>query len=209
MKNLTKILTDWPYSIIHDAEIARAFEASSNARHSAVKRALKASTLTRLRRGVYLIVAKTKIQLADERVLALYIYEPSFISLETALSCHGWIPEAVPVCTSVTPNRAQQFSTPLGTFTYKHVPEKAFYLGVERTVLPAGICFIAQPWRAVADYVYVYAKTWSSLADFEEDMRIDHQIVIASSRAQLKELASNYPSMRVRKMLNIFLSEIV
>lgn len=209
MKNLEKILSDWPYSVIQDTEIAREMKSTSNARHSAVKRALKGNIITRLRRGLYLIVAKTKINLPDERVLALYIHEPSFISLETALAHHGWIPEAVQVCTSVTPKRAQQFSTPLGTFTYKHVPEEAFYLGVERVVLPAGTCFIAQPWRAVADYVYVHVKTWANLAAFEEDMRIDHQTITTSSRTLLKELASSYPSPRVRKMLTIFLSEFV
>ena len=205
MKNIAKILSDWPTGVIRDTEIARTFTSTSNARHSAIKRALQGNILTRLRRGLYLITAHTKTQLADERILAHYIYEPSFVSLETALSYHSWIPEAVQVCTSVSPKRAQQFSTPLGTFTYKHVPEKAFYLGVERTVLPAGICFIAQPWRAVADYIYVYAKTWSSLADFEEDMRIDHQQVVTGSRSLLKDLASNYPSVRVRKMLKLFL----
>ena len=198
----------WPYRLIRDVDIAREAACSDDARYSAVKRALKDGSLTRLRKGLYLITAKTKGELSNEFALSLYLCEPSFISLETALSHHGWIPEAVYVTTAVSPKRAQELVTPLGNFLYKRVPEKAFYLGVQRIALPSEVIFMAQPWRAVADYIYVYAKAWKSLADFEGDMRIDHSTLKASDVTLLKDLVRNYPSLRVKKTLELFLDEL-
>src|ERR1700733_10924754 len=94
-KNIRDLLADWPRSFIRDVDIAELLNKTDNARYSIVKRALKAGLLIQVRKGLYLIASKIKQILPDEFELALLIYQPSVISLESALSYHGWIPEAV------------------------------------------------------------------------------------------------------------------
>ncbi len=206
--NVNFLLHDWPNNFIHDTELALLLKKSDNARYSLVKRALKNEDLIRLRKGLYLIADKIRKELPNEFELALQIYQPSIISLESALSFHGWIPEAVYTTTCVTPKRAQEFENKFGIFSYKHVPNQGFYNGVNRTAAGTSITFIAAPWKALADLIYTRRKEWDNLAQLEEDLRIDHAVIMSSNTELLKELCQNYPSTRVRKVLKRFLSEI-
>lgn len=205
---LEHLLSEWPRSFIRDVDLARLLNKTNNARYALVKRALKAKTLVRLRKGLYLIPGNNHDTLPHEFELALHLYQPSYVSLESALSYHGWIPEAVYTTTSVSSKRAQEFKTSLGIFSYKRIPEQSFYMGVERVATAAGIFFIADPWKALADVIYTQKKIWSSLEALEEDLRIEKSIAMGSDVTQLKTLAKTYPSPRVRRQLMLFLLEI-
>ena len=52
------------------------------------------------------------------------IYQPSYISLHTALSFYNLIPEAVYTTTSITTKKTNQFNTPVGNFIIQmgHAP---------------------------------------------------------------------------------------
>lgn len=208
-KNIRDLLDDWPRNFIRDVDLVTLLDATDDARHSLVKRAVKARLLTRMKKGFYLIASHTKRVLPDEFVLAPLMYEPSIISLELALSYHGWIPEAVYTITCVSPRRGQQFKTPLGLFSYQHVPAQGFYEGVTRSESSTGIRCIAQPWRALADFIYVRRKTWPNAAHLEADLRIDYDTFMESDQALLQKLSEEYPSPRVRKMLRVFLMEMI
>ncbi|HSW71384.1 MAG TPA: hypothetical protein VLH77_05335 [Gammaproteobacteria bacterium] len=62
--------------------------------------------------------------------LAQYIYGPSYISLESALSFHKLIPETVYTVTSTTVKRSREFQTPLGVYSFLHLPPENFYVEV-------------------------------------------------------------------------------
>ena len=205
---LERILNKWPRSFIRDVDLARLLDKTDNARHALVKRALGAKSLIRLRKGLYLIANKHKGVLPNEFELSLHIYQPSYVSLESALSYHGWIPEAVYTTTCVSSKRAQEFTTPLGMFSYKRIPEQGFYMGVERVATAAGVFLIADPWKALADFMYTRKKSWSSLKALEADLRIDTSTAMSSDITLLKTLSERYPSPRVRRQLILFLLEI-
>lgn len=206
--DIRDLLETWPRIFIRDNELAIILNRTNDARYSIVKRALKAKILIRIRKGLYFISNKMKQELPDEFELALFIYEPSIISLESALSYHNWIPEAIYTTTCVSPKRAQEFKTPIGIFSYKHVPEKGFYVGVSRIPRKNAAIFIADPWRALADFIYTNRKSWGNIAQLEADLRIDVDTVIESDIQLLKLLSESYPSPRVRKVLKKFLIEI-
>jgi predicted transcriptional regulator of viral defense system len=206
--NIKDLLTNWSKAFIKESDLATILNKSDDARYSIVKRALKSGVLVRIRKGLYLIAGKAKQELLDELELALFIYEPSVVSLESALSYHGWIPEVAYTTTCVTPRRAQEFKTPMGIFSYKHVPEESFYVGVARVSTKNGVIFIAEPWRALADFIYTRRKSWENLAQLEADLRIDADTVIGSDKQLLKLLSECYPSPRARKVLKKFLVEI-
>jgi len=85
-------------------------------------------------------------------------------SLKSALSYHRLIPEAVYACTSVTLKESKDFEPPLGLFSYKWVPQNIFYAGVERFTNENGNVFlIAEPIKALADYVYIHRRDWAGL----------------------------------------------
>jgi len=207
-KRLREILDEWPKGFIAHVDLALLLKKTDNARYSVIKRALKSGMLVRLKRGLYLIANKLKHSLPDEYELALHIYGPSFVSLESALSYHGWIPEAVYTITCVTPKQAQEFTTPIGVFSYKRVPAENFYTGVNRIETAEGVIFVAAPWRALADLMYTNRLSWEGLDHLEADLRIDKETLVDSDKNLLAILAKDYPSSRVRKNLKKFLNEL-
>ena len=204
-KTTRNIFEDWQQSFIRDVDLAQILGRTDDARYAIVKRALKSGSLVHLRKGLYLIASKVKQRLPDVFELALLIYSPSIISLESALAYHGWIPEAVYTTTCVTPKRAQEFKTPFGVFTYKRVPECGFYVGVTRV----SRFLIAEPWKALADFMYTRHKSWNSLDELEADLRIDRITMEQSDLELLKELSEYYPSLRVRKGLKKILGALL
>jgi predicted transcriptional regulator of viral defense system len=57
------------------------------------------------------------------------IYQPSYISLHTALSFYNLIPEAIYTTTSVTTKKTKQFLTPIGNFSYNKMKPSVFGFG--------------------------------------------------------------------------------
>ena len=202
-------LESWPNSFIRDSDLALLLDKTDDARHSLIKRLVKAGELVRLRKGFYLISSHLKKTLPDEFILAILLYEPSFVSLESALSYHNLLPEAVYTTTCVTSKRAKEFMTSVGMYSYKHVPVERFYEGVGRYESPVGVMLIAEPWRALADFIYVRKKTWKNLGELEADMRIYSEDLLRSDISLLRSLSECYPSLRVRVWLKKILREIV
>lgn len=187
-----------PY--ITDTEIAVLLGGSDDRRYSWVKRALHQEELVRLRRGLYLI---DHLPL-DAFEVAQHLYGPSYISLESALSYHGWVPEAVYVTTSVSAKRSPNIQTPVGVFSYDHTPEEQFFMGVEKI---EGF-LMATPWKALADYVYVYHKKWKNLSEVMKDLRIERASIEEADRKSLEEIAEYYDSPRVRRFAKLMLRQL-
>src|SRR3546814_11420019 len=76
----------------------------------------------------------------------------SYVSFESALAHHGWIPEAVFVTAGVTPGRKTlRFeTTDFGTFSFHPlaIADYQFLAGVDRVQMGKLIAFVAQPLRA-------------------------------------------------------------
>lgn len=77
-----------------------------------------------LKRGLYFFPDR----LIDEFEAANLIYQPSYISLETALNYHGVIPD-VPLghVTSVSPVTTRRFKTPIGVYVYRKIKQELFW----------------------------------------------------------------------------------
>ena len=208
-KELRDFLDSWPQNYIRTADIARFLKKTDDACFSIIKRALKDDYLRSICKGMYVITSQVKRMLPDEFELAPMAYQPSFVSLESALSAGGWVPERGTTTTCVTVRRATEFENYLGLFRYWRVPAQSFYLGVRRLETDTGILFQAQPWRALADFMYVRRRSWDTLEQLELDLRIHDFMAIEGDTELLKELCERYPSPRVRKNLKKFLKEIL
>lgn len=108
--------------------------------------------LTMLRRGLYIISeAKNAI---DSMAFATKIYAPSYVSLETALSFYGIIPEAVFTVTSVTTRKTKEFKTPVGNFSYQKIKKESFG-GFETKKQDTTSFNLALPEKALVDFFYL------------------------------------------------------
>lgn len=104
-----------------------------------------------------------------EPYVANKLYEPSYVSLEFALSYHRIIPENVYTITSVTTRRTNEFQFMGKLFAYKKIKREAFtgYATVHR----GGFSFnIADPEKAFVDANYYrYLKGVKPLRRFDKE----------------------------------------
>ena len=204
MTKLTeKMLSFAPHEIITSHDLTSLLpNRSPDGRYGLLKRALATGELLRLRRGLYCLAPKFRRQALNPYLIAQHLCGPSYVSLETALSHHHWIPEAVHIVARVTSHKSAQFETPLGRFTYTRIPQKILYDYVDRLeTADTGISFMAQPLKALADYVYVNKKDWTGLGPVVASLRIDDAEFAQVSAADLEGLAENYPGRRVKRFL--------
>ncbi len=191
-------------SYYSEAELKTLLPGTRNSQKAIIKRAVAEGLLIRLKRGLYCVNGEVSQKKPHAFELAQLIYGPSFISLESALSYHGLIPEAVYTTTSVTIKRKKTFHTPLGEFDFHKVPKKNFLVGVERIADGKAIFFIASPWRALTDYVYCYKKTWESFFALKNDLRLTTENVPKITKLFANDLQEYYQN----KYVDIFLDTI-
>ena len=190
-----------PHGYFTNPEVVTLFP-ENNSRCGLIKRAIAKGEIVHIRRGLYCLAPKYQKKMINLYELAQTVYGPSYISLESALSWHGWIPEAVYSVTNASLGKSKEFNTPLGIFTYTRIPQKVFYAGVERKVDEAGYIFlIASPIKALADYVYVHKKNWQSLKPAIESLRIEPEDLETVTADDLDELIENYTTRRVTNFL--------
>jgi len=203
-----QIKSSIPHDSFSDLELANLLPGSRDRRYSLVKRAIAQGDLIHLRRGYYSLAEKHRRGALNLFAISQKIYGPSCVSLESALSYHGWIPEAVYTTTCITSQRSRDFHTPLGKFAYQHVPLKVLMVDVERLSPGAETFLMARPWRALADYVFVYKKDWKSLRPLMTGLRIEEDLLHSIDVAELKEIAESYPSRRVSRFISGVIEEI-
>lgn len=191
--------------ILTDSQMSRLVDGSPQRRYHLVNRAMKAGELIRLRRGLYMLSDKYRSQPCHPYVLAQALVPGSYVSLESALSFHGWIPEAVYTTTSIAPGRKMREFTyePMGLFTFDRLPVKeGFFLEmVQRVELAGQVALMASPLRALVDLVCVKKIEWQGLAWLEQGMRIERESLNSITGTQLRLLKAAYKPRRVAQFL--------
>ena len=114
---------------------------------------LAAGNLIRVRKGLYVLGDKYRRGPIHREILANLIYGPSYVSLDYALSQYGLIPERVEDVTSITTGENKKFSTPLGVFTYQHLPLRRYSTGIQWiSTIPAPILRLHLKKRSLTRY---------------------------------------------------------
>lgn len=147
-------------------DLHRFLDMSRATAQKAAERYAKKGIFVRIRRGHYALADN----LPHSFYIANYVYQPSYISLESALSYHQIIPESVYAVTSVTPRATQSFKALNKEFTYTKIKEQAF-TGYHKQQVNSERVLIAEPEKAVADYLYLVSlgnKELSDRVDIEE-----------------------------------------
>jgi len=169
-----------------------------------IMRAIDSGEVLPLRRGLYCLSQRCNPAGISRNLVANLIYGPSYISMETALSFHGWIPEAVHSVSSVSLGRAKTFDTPIGYFDYVQIRQTPLLAGVTRIVgkdEAQGSYYMAKPLKAMADYVAFRRKDWVGIEPLVESLRIDEDSLLSLTAGDFRELEGVYRSARARNFL--------
>lgn len=209
MNRLTEQFFTSSSGVFSLSDVAVTIDGTDFSRHGLIKRAISAGEILNLRRGLYCLTPKYQKKPLSVYSLVERIYGPSYISFETALSYHGWIPEAVYTCACASFGNSKDFDTPLGMFSYKRVVQNVFFFAVERLADESGnVFFMASPAKALADYVYARQLKWTSVSDAIGSLRIEPDDILSVEAPSLNALLNNYTNGRVRRFLTGWLKEV-
>lgn len=197
---LERVLQKYPRPYLTDVELENLLNGTPDSRYGKVKRMLAQGKLLRIRRGLYCITEEiSSAKKPSSFELSQYIYGPSFISLESALSYHHLIPEAVYTTTCVSGKRSKEFKTPLGIFSYQQVPLKDLYTDVTLIKESEQRFFVAKPWRAICDYVFCYRKDWNSIEPLIKSLRIEFNDLPILRNEEIQLLDEYYHQRRISR----------
>lgn len=160
--------------------------------------------LVQLKKGMYLLGEGDRKIHPNRLFLANQIYGPSYVSLEYALSFYDLIPERVEAVTSVTTRKTKTFKNPLGQFTYQHLKPLAFR-GFRAQKDETGLSFfIADPEKAVVDFVYLNLHLFSPGDQdiFEQSYRFQNLDILKPKK--MKEMTQLFDNKKLIKVIGTF-----
>jgi hypothetical protein len=214
MQTLTQAVSDAGLSnkVLHDAQLAILLEGTPQRRYNLVNRALKAGELVRLKRGCYVLHPAITGTKAHGFVIAQHLQPGSFVSFETALAWHGWIPEAVPLIASVMPGRRKaDYSLPLwGDFRFVPLAQQRGYglVAVRRVELTGGVGLVADPLRALLDLIGWRRIPPNTVPRFLDGLRLEPEWQDAAQPDVLMRLRRVYQHRRMGEVINRIASEL-
>ncbi|MFZ2969754.1 MAG: hypothetical protein WA063_01250 [Minisyncoccia bacterium] len=163
---------------------------------------IKKGYIERVKKGLY-VFSDRKNDISSEEISFL-IYEPSYISLEYALSYYGFIPEMVYSVTAITPKITRHFANKFGNFIYRRIKPELFF-GYRVMETKNGKYLLAEPEKALLDYFYLNSKNMNSKEDIEE-LRLNREMVKKTiDRKKLEFYLEKFDSQKMRRIIKIIL----
>jgi len=175
---LKTTLKDFPVFSIKDIE-----KADSSFHSQRLSEWQKKGYVKKIRQGFYIF---SDVEITEPTLFAIAnrIYEPSYVSLEMALSVYGFIPEAVYGITSVTSRKIGAWQTPVGHFMYRHMSPK-FLFGYVLREYNGHTYQIAEAEKAILDYLYFHPD----VADEESFKGVRFNVVECKERINRETFA--------------------
>ena len=154
-----------------------------------IHKLIKNNILTKIERDKYILTSKTP----DTMMLANMLYQPSYISFETALNFYGILAQFPREITSVTTKKTNQKIVGEHVYSYAHIDPK-FYFGYEKI----NDFIIATPEKALFDQGYLTSKGIKHLNMDEYDLsRINKNVF----KSYIKKIENN---QQFKEILSIF-----
>jgi len=151
MDSFINILRDKSISLFTLNDISKLFNVKEITIKSALKRFQKKGIINRLVRGKYIFELTT--EKPSQYQIANFICQPSYISLETALSLKGLIDQFSYTITSVTTKKSRSVNYKEMVFSFTHIDRNLFVDYVKQDNY-----LIAGDQKAIIDYFYLVYK---------------------------------------------------
>ncbi|MBU0660574.1 type IV toxin-antitoxin system AbiEi family antitoxin domain-containing protein [Patescibacteria group bacterium] len=130
----------------------------------------KQGYITKLRRGVYAM--SEYIEDIPHFFIANIVYDPSYVSLESALYEYNFIPDIPHAVTSVSSKKTTSFHILQTDFLYHNIKESAF-IGYKPLSYGDYTVLFAEPEKAIVDFLYLKAKEYKD--DEMEELRFNYE----------------------------------
>lgn len=160
-----------------------------------------------LKKGLYVAGVKIKGLKPENRLLANHIYGPSYVSMDTALAYYGLIPERVYEIASMTTKQSKSFHTPVGVFSYTHLPLPYYAFGLDMVKLSEDQrAIIASPEKALCDKIIatpgiLLRSTVHTTTYLLEDLRMDESALQSLDTALISTWLSDAPKKESLQLL--------
>ena len=154
--------------------------------------------IQKLKNGLYVISERAK-NLKMETI-AFNLYQPSYISLEWALFKYGLIPEIVFNPTSVTAKTTRTFKNNFGLFSYRHLKKELFF-GYRKISENGQIYLIAEPEKALLDYLYLNSPKIKTPEDIKE-LRFNEIEIEKLDKTKLRKYAKMANNKNLEKLIH-------
>lgn len=164
--------------------------------------------IIQLKKGIYMLNDEDRMVPLNREIISNVLIEPSYVSLEYALSYYGFIPERVRQLTAVTPKKTQEFTNKTGVYSYRSIKNEAF-LGFREEQTSSGFSFfIATKEKAIVDFLYFNVLKLSNFTKniFEENYRL--QNIEALDESKLNEYASFFNNKKLEKLVSLLIAYI-
>lgn len=198
--------------IIRSEQLNRLTGGSAGRRYGLVNRAIKNGGLKHLQRGLYILADRYRTRPLHPFALPQALAPGSYISFETALSYHGWIPEKVFITASVVPDRkSRRYEHKIfGVYTFRPLAlHKGFFLEmVDRCHIDGQTMLVAKPGRALLDLVCLRKVSWQGLGWITEGLRIDPGFLRSITGQDMDTLKQVYKHKRVQMFLDSLEKEL-
>lgn len=204
---LFRLENEIPNQIFTDEDLRLIFSDKEEEQlHNCLSYHLRSGHIKRFKRGVYSLVANKQRSVISKFVVANFLYTPSYVSYESALSHFGLIPEAVYEVTSACYQEKKKiYKTPDGIFSFSYSPVRPFFLDVMKDEKESFL--IASALRALFDLISMRRKLYDSLNDLEDDLRIDlselKNFVHRYDAEEIFDLGDMYKKSTTRKLSEI------
>ena len=142
---------------------------------------IKNGDLISLKKGLYIPGAKADLVTPEPFLIANHLWGPSYISMESALSYWGFIPERVYEISSATRKLSKKYKTTKGRFSYRYLPSPYYSFGINSIeLLPGQVAIIATPEKALCDKIIttnrLNLRSTTQAGHFlRDDLRIDQE----------------------------------
>lgn len=157
---------------------------------------VKNGYLIKLKNGIYAF-SERKSGLGLE-VISRYLYEPSYISLERALSKHGLIPEIVYNVTAVTTRKTMTLKNVFGVFIFRNIKKDLFF-GYNKIKENGNVYFLAEPEKALLDFLYLNAAKINNTDDVD-GLRLNEIVLGGLNRKKIKEYLKIFNSRKLERI---------
>jgi len=155
--------------------------------------------LTPVKRGIFIPGPASKVDQPEPFLLANHLAGPSYVSLETALSHWQLIPEHVFEVSSMTTGRSKIYQTPVGRFSYTHLPLPYYAFGQQRLQFTTDqAALVAIPEKAVCDMIVATSGLRFRSQDqlrawLIDDMRMDTEVLRTLNTTLINDWLSDAP----------------
>lgn len=168
---------------------------------------MKSGELLSIRRGLYIPGPETDLPVPEPFLISNHLRGPSYVSLESALSYWGLIPERVYEVTCATRKTAKKYDTPVGRFNYHYLPSPYYSFGIESIKLtPKQTVLMASREKALCDKIVLTSgialrSTRQTKEFLLEDLRMDKTILQQLDTKVIHSWLTDAPKKSSLKML--------